>query len=105
MNREDYTLEYYLNEDKKKKALQRDKFLYRKYKITAYEYDLMFIKQEGRCAICRTDKSKRRLAIDHNHLTGKVRALLCVTCNIGIGLFRDRPGLIQVAMNYLDEHK
>ena len=42
-----------------------------------------------------------KLEIDHNHITGKIRGLLCGLCNKGLGLFRDNSGLLERAMNYL----
>jgi hypothetical protein len=48
----------------------------RTYGITGEQYDRLFVLQDGRCYICRR-KSKRRLAVDHDHVTGAVRGLLC----------------------------
>jgi hypothetical protein len=61
--------------------------LIRKYGITLETYVLLFEKQKGRCAICgRSQKDfKRRLAVDHDHETGKIRGLLCVGCNNLVG--------------------
>jgi hypothetical protein len=44
------------------------------------------------------------LHIDHNHLTGKTRALLCDKCNVGLGSFRDNPDLLRKAAAYLEFH-
>ena len=83
---------------------------YAKYGITPEGYNAFFEQQSGRCAICGTDKPggkgrKRNLfAVDHDHDTGKVRALLCSECNVGIGLFRDDPDLLLRAIGYLAKH-
>src|ERR1700676_774643 len=63
------------------------KRLPRQYGITFEEYNTMFESQGGCCAICKVHQSnfQKRLYIDHNHKTGKVRALLCVNCNMLIG--------------------
>ncbi|MBU2051427.1 MAG: endonuclease VII domain-containing protein [Gammaproteobacteria bacterium] len=55
--------------------------------ITLEEYNQMFAKQNGCCAICGKHQSelKNRLAIDHNHETGEIRGLLCTSCNITLG--------------------
>ena len=53
--------------------------------ITPKEYLKLLKKQNGVCAICgKTNKSKKDLAVDHNHETGKVRGLLCTWCNTHI---------------------
>lgn len=61
---------------------------FRKYGVTKIEYLVMFYAQGGRCYVCRVaDGTKKRLGVDHNHLTGEVRGLVCTgsldtkTCN------------------------
>lgn len=75
---------------------------YAKYGLTDAEYDAMFMKQGGLCAICGCSETKRRLAVDHNHNTGEIRALLCGKCNGGIGILRDNSQLCRAAADYLD---
>ena len=60
-----------------------------KYGITAKDYDDMFALQEGRCKICSADQSelKRILCVDHCHSSGKIRGLLCDTCNKFLGFY------------------
>jgi protein-arginine kinase activator protein McsA len=80
------------------------KNLKRTYGMTKENYFQMLKEQGDACAICvgfRNLKSKRRLAVDHCHKTGKIRGLLCDYCNRGIGVFEDRPKLIEVAAAYL----
>lgn len=62
-----------------------------------------FIAQKGRCEICGAYERelKRRLCIDHNHKTGKLRALLCHNCNAAIGFLDDNPALCHQATKYL----
>lgn len=67
----------------------RDLYLRRKYGITEKDYDRMFTLQLGGCAICGSTPKKRRLSVDHNHKSGKVRGLLCFPCNYGIGWLKD----------------
>jgi hypothetical protein len=57
----------------------------RKYGITDLDYARALIAQAGCCAICGTGCWIRSLNIDHDHITGHVRGLLCTPCNIGIG--------------------
>jgi hypothetical protein len=63
--------------------------LAKKYGITAADYERMFAEQDGKCLICRTDKTGRWsfFHVDHDHATGKVRGLLCVSCNTRLGWF------------------
>lgn len=74
------------------------------YGITLIDWQTMFEKQEGRCAICGKHQSevKRGLNIDHDHVTGKVRGLLCYLCNIGIGSFGDSSEKLGKAILYLE---
>jgi hypothetical protein len=57
------------------------KWIEKAYGITGAEYESMLEAQDGACAICRRRPRARRLAVDHDHNTGKVRGLLCFTCN------------------------
>ncbi len=72
----------------------------RKYGITPEVYETMLIEQRGVCAICGGVDS-RKLAVDHCHSTGRVRGLLCGTCNRGLGNFRDSTELLERAKGYL----
>jgi hypothetical protein len=74
----------------------------RRYAVDDCEYNARLQKQEGGCAICGNPcNTGRRLAIDHNHRTKKVRGLLCNSCNNGLGRFNDDPQRLQAAINYL----
>lgn len=59
----------------------RDGYLQRKYGITEYQYDVMLAMGHGACWLCWAVPKKLRLAVDHDHGTGRVRGLLCWTCN------------------------
>lgn len=66
-------------------------------------YETRLLNQQGTCAICNKPcKSGRRLAVDHNHATGAVRALLCGNCNTGLGKFQDEPTLLRKAASYVE---
>lgn len=75
----------------------------KKYGLSVKDFDEMLLRQQGLCAICRkTSKiDNRRLYVDHCHFTGKVRGLLCNTCNAGLGQFSDDLGLLEAAVDYL----
>lgn len=76
-----------------------------RYGITPEDYTDMFASQDGRCALCRNPELNRRLAVDHDHETGKVRALLCSRCNTALGHLRDDPALMIRAARYVVRHK
>lgn len=88
-------------------------YLRRAYGITYEQYQYMFLKQNGKCAICKKEtefndyrSSKRiNLGVDHCHETGKVRGLLCVHCNFGIGAFKDDIKLMSKAIKYIKSNK
>ena len=64
-------------------------------------YDWQLACQGGGCAICGEPPKARRLHIDHDHLTGQVRGLLCWTCNATIGRAHDDAARLRVASCYL----
>jgi hypothetical protein len=66
------------------------------------EYSTMLNTQGGVCAICK-GVCTRALAVDHNHVTGKVRGLLCNNCNRGLGHLKDDVGLLRQAVMYLED--
>ena len=75
-----------------------------KYGLTLNDYEQMFAQQNGRCALCGTDEPGGqwgRLCVDHDHETGRIRALLCNCCNIAIGHLNDDPKLLEKAAAYL----
>jgi len=78
-----------------------NKKLKNKYGITLAEYDWMFEQQGGVCAICgRINLNGQRLGIDHNHNTGKVRGLLCISCNHKLSIVEDTE-FVKKAKDYL----
>lgn len=76
-----------------------------RFGITPNDYYEMLEKQGGVCATCGGQcKTGRRLAVDHDHITGKVRGLLCSSCNIVVGHLQDSPERIQRISDYLKQH-
>ncbi len=76
--------------------------------ISYDEYLVLVDKHGGRCAICGTDKPTRggkqqRWAIDHCHVSGRIRGILCKTCNTGIGMLGDNADGLRRALAYLAE--
>lgn len=84
--------------------IKRASSLKKNYGLTIADWNKLYKAQNKSCAICRTKVNNgKRLAVDHNHKTGKVRGLLCTQCNQGIGKFRDDIVLLEKAINYLDK--
>lgn len=73
----------------------------KRYGMTLADYDALLEKQNGCCAICKQKDQWFCLAVDHCHITNRVRGLLCSLCNRGIGLFRDSPEFLERAAQYL----
>ncbi len=84
--------------------------LARKFKMTVEQYNAMLEAQGGVCKICSLKCGMRRkgrsipvmpLSVDHDHVTGKIRGLLCGKCNSAIGFFRENTGIMEKAIAYL----
>ena len=73
------------------------------YGLSVQEYESMKLAQGCACKICKTHESnlKRKLFVDHCHETGKVRGLLCQSCNTMLGNAKDNVLVLQAAINYL----
>ncbi len=86
-----------------KRNKQRDTYYKENYDITLEEYNDFYINQDGRCFICTEHQSRlsKRLAVDHNHKTGKVRGLLCSKCNTALGLLQDNISNVYRMLLYL----
>jgi hypothetical protein len=104
----------YQREWRRRNGGQKDrgyKFKHR-YGITIEQYEAMVIQQQGKCAICdKPEAAKwkgtdrvRSLSVDHCHSTGRVRALLCHSCNRILGLLGDDVERLRRAVTYLEAH-
>ena len=71
-----------------------------RYGITDGQYDQVLLAQDGRCAICYADD--KILHIDHCHITGQFRGLLCNLCNKSLGMIEDSIPRLNRAIDYLD---
>jgi hypothetical protein len=67
------------------------------------DWDSMLIAQAGRCAVCADPMTEP--FVDHDHTSGKVRALLCRCCNTGLGQFGDDPARLKAALDYIDRYR
>jgi hypothetical protein len=84
------------------KLRERAGHLMRKYGMTIEQYDAMLEAQGGGCFICgRPPREDISLHVDHDHLTGKVRGILCFCCNNALADFQDDPSLLRKAASYV----
>lgn len=91
--------------NKQRKAdLSRKSRLKLEYGITPEQYQQMLSAQDGKCGIC-SNKPIETLSVDHDHVTGQIRGLLCGKCNKALGLLNDNEQGVQNALNYLKRGK
>lgn len=92
--------------NKEKKIINREKLLKTNYNMSLKQYNEIFVKQNGCCAICKKHQSELSitLAVDHNHETGKIRGLLCQNCNRALGHFQDNINTMQNAILYIKKY-
>lgn len=87
----------------------RKSALWRRYRMTIEEWEVLFHKQGGLCAVCgveeqawKDDSSCRRLCVDHCHKSGRIRGLVCGPCNRSLGMMEDCPERFRKAATYLE---
>jgi len=85
----------------KGEATSRKSHLKTKYNLTIEEWDALYREQDGKCKCCGNLTEAKKMHTDHNHITNKVRGLLCNGCNTGLGQLGDSPSRLQKAYNYL----
>lgn len=78
---------------------------YVRYGLTPERYDEIVAIQGGLCAICLKPPGKRRLQVDHDHKTGRVRGLVCFRCNYGMGWFQEDLERLKRIESYLTSGK
>ena len=85
---------------------QRNSALKRQYGITLEEFNSKITQQENKCAICGNNfKDSKDACMDHCHSSEKVRDVLCRSCNMGLGYFKDSMERLLAAAQYLNKHK
>lgn len=93
--------------------IRRKSHLKRRYNLTTEQFDAMLAAQNNKCAVCERElESRWHTNIDHDHACcpgkkscGKcIRALLCSSCNQGIGYLQDSPEILLKAVQYLQSH-
>ena len=97
--------------EKNKEQIATYKKIYRMkllYNLSPDDFNSMINKQENKCKLCLVDflydKHNTKPFIDHCHTTNKVRGLLCLNCNSGLGHFKDNTERLTQAINYLQEN-
>lgn len=84
--------------------------MFKKYKLKPIEFENLWVASHGKCGICSMNLKKPTstrgqsldvVAIDHDHITGTIRGLLCNGCNKGLGLFRDNVVHLTKAIQWL----
>lgn len=95
------------NPDKVKDQDRRN-HLRTEYGLTVEQYDDMVALQEGRCLVCREIPMGKRgystLHVDHCHITGRVRGLLCGRCNTALGSLKESEEITQNLVRYIQKH-
>lgn len=75
-----------------------------KYGLSLKDYSKLLENQNNVCAVCFNPPttSHKHLAVDHDHVTGKVRGLLCTQCNRALGLLKDSKQIVEKLLEYLN---
>ena len=91
------------------KCRGKNSYYFRNYGITEAEYENMKKAQDNRCYLCGgtgfiigSNNHSEKLAVDHDHQSGKIRKLLCHNCNRALGLMQDNPELLRKAALYIE---
>lgn len=89
------------------KRVYKNQHLMKRFGITLDEYENKLTQQSGGCAICQKtpEQNKKMLAVDHDHITGKNRDLLCASCNILIGFIEKNKLDFSSISRYLSKHE
>jgi hypothetical protein len=91
---------------------EKNRALKYKYSLSSEDYENILEKQNGVCVVCGREETAvdrngniKKLQVDHDHITGEIRGLLCSTCNRGIGYLQDDIYIVEKALQYLKEYK
>lgn len=71
--------------------------------ISDEDYQALLVYQDGRCAVCNKQSRPfdKSLAVDHDHLSGEIRGLLCGACNYALGWLHEDTTWLDSAARYL----
>ena len=92
---------------KKREEDYRYDHFFRRYGLKREDYEKLHEELDYKCQICGEESDHRydKLCVDHDHKTGKVRGLLCFSCNVMLGQVRDCPERLKKAIEYLEKNK
>lgn len=87
--------------------------LSKNYNLSLDDYNALLVAQSHCCAICGKHESQndvgnrgtKKLAVDHDHVTGAIRGLLCTKCNTGLGAFQDNIETLLAAALYIEKFR
>lgn len=99
------SMEWYQNNKERARKNHREWTLRSLYGISESEFQALLAAQAGKCALCSvvfTEVGRRNLCVDHDHVTGEVRGLLCRLCNRSIAQLGDNAEGLRRAVAYLD---
>jgi hypothetical protein len=103
--------DYYLKNKEKVLQTSRKTHLRNAYDLSPEDYDYFVHLQKNQCAICHKTETRllpsgkiKPLSVDHNHTTGKVRALLCNDCNASLGFCKEDKTLLLNMIAYLEKY-
>lgn len=97
-----YTRDYYERDP----GRFHDLAVCRRFGLSRGQYAELLAQQNGLCALCKkAPGSSKRLHVDHDHQTGRVRGLLCHHCNTGVGNLQDDPALLRAAAAYVESFR
>lgn len=87
----------------------REHNLLKKYNLTEEGYQELLKSQDYKCGLCKSSEAGGRTTsnkfhVDHDHLTGKFRGLLCSLCNLALGHWKDDLERLRRAVDYLEKH-
>lgn len=99
----DKNKQWSINNPEKRRKINQKRHYMLNFGITIEQYNEIFDKQGGCCAVCNRHQSefKMALAVDHNHMTDGIRGLLCSNCNLILGHANDNINILQNAIQYL----
>lgn len=113
ISRKEYRQQWYIENKSRAQLVNRINHLKTKFNLSLDDYENMLQNQNNVCAICRRpetainhrSKKIKLLAVDHCHITKKVRKLLCQKCNHMLGACEENILTLENMINYIKEHK